>query len=181
MADGPPSELALPPPGFEPQPVDSFSGEVKEFTDNFSQYMLRPSHRIPWRQIDQTRSYWSPTYRGKTAKLELALRLFRSGMLRFCAQCLSAVTMFTVVKGYDEQGNRTLRPVWDQRGPNLMWRKPPWCSMGSPGCFSTLDLSHLGPGSGLGSHVGDLPNFFYGLMLPPHLWPFFGSPQRRHR
>ena len=54
-----------------------------------------------------------------------------------------------------------------------MWRKPPWCSMGSPGAFACVDLSNLPSDMGLGSHVGDLPNYFYGLRLPAPLWPFF--------
>ena len=63
--------------------------------------------------------------------------------------------------------------VWDQRGPSLLWRKPPWPSLASPSAFSNIDLSILSRGERLATYVGDLPNYFYSLKLPSWTRAFF--------
>jgi hypothetical protein len=100
IADGPLEELGLPPQGFKPVLVTDLCDEVNFYMKNFRRYMLRPSKKIPWAEMDQVRSYWSPTYKTQSAKLQLALALYLSGMLGFCPVFISPVTLFTVVKGY---------------------------------------------------------------------------------
>lgn len=173
LADGPLSELALPPAGFKPREACDLSEEVSYYFMNYRKLMLRKHSSVDWVKYPTTKTYWSPTYNTKLSKLQLCLRLYQAGMLGGCAVAESFVSMFTVVKGYNERKERSPRPVWDERGPNLLWRTPPWCSMGSPGCFACIDLSQLEPGMGLGSHVGDLPNYFYTLRLPRTVWAWF--------
>lgn len=181
MADGPLEHLALPDPGFEPLLVTDVSEEVKSMYTDFRAEMLKPTRDVPWEAMEKIKPYWSPTYRTLRSKLELALRLFLCGMLGFTHVCISTVSLFTVVKSHkpDESGKMVtwLRAVWDERGPNMLWRDRPWVSLGSPTSFCQIDLSALPEGWGIGSAVGDIPNYFYALRNPPFLYPFFVFPE----
>ena len=120
VADGPLEELGLPPPGFSPIPAESLSEEVAFRFQNFQKLTLRRPEKVDWTKFNSIQGYWSPTYQSKEARLGLALRMYQCGMLAAVQVALSCISMFTVVKSYAEDGARSLRPVWDQRGPNLV-------------------------------------------------------------
>lgn len=180
MVDGPPEDLGLPPEGCQQINVMEISQEISSVYQEFRTAMLKRPEDVPWSKMDAIKPFWSPTYKEKTARLALALRLFLCGMLSFTSVCIHTVAMFTVVKKHEKQSDgrwRTwLRPVWDERAGNMMWRDPPWVSLGSPNSFCNIDLSQLPSGIGLGSVCGDIPNYFYMLRNPSWLWPFFCLP-----
>ena len=109
--------------------------------------------------------------------MALCLKLYLSHMVSFCSVCLGTLAMFTVVKSQVVEAGRVvrtvLRPVWDMRASTMVWREPPWVSMGSPAAFSHMDLSGLLGHLRFGSFSGDVPHFFYVLRNPQFMLPFF--------
>ena len=105
------------------------------------------------------------------------MRLYLSRMIRFTSVMIASISMFTVVKSQVIEGGKVvktiLRPVWDMRPVNFMWHDTPWVSMGSPSCFSHVDLSGLPERKRLGTFTGDVPHYFYVLRNPDLLLPFF--------
>ena len=177
MADGPLEDLIVPPDDVAPLPVEELSEEVDAMYANFATDMLRPRDEIPWSEMDQIKPYWSPTYPDKRSRMGLCLKLYRAKMIRFTGVCLSTLAMFTVVKSQVVEGGKVvrtlLRPVWDMRAGNMMWRPAPWVAMGSAASFTQIDLAGLPESVRLTSCCGDIPNFFYVLRNPDIFLPFF--------
>ena len=93
-------------------------------------------------------------------------------MIGFCARQVASVSVFFVVKERDEIGLK-LRPVWDCRAINQYFRRPPSIDLGGPEVLSRLELSpDITQGRRLGSHWGDIPDFFHRCGTPQELWPF---------
>ena len=57
----------------------------------------------------------------------------------------------------------------------MRFRSPPWLAMGSAAALCGVDLSSGVCGDlEVASFVRDVPDFFYKLLLPEALWPYFG-------
>lgn len=69
------------------------------------------------------------------------------------------------------------RAVWDNRDINARFRRPPTVAMASPSAIAELDLSEgVTHGKVLRTWQGDVPDYFYRVLLPASLWPFFVFP-----
>ena len=167
------SEVSLPPPGATPVPLKDISPDAAEFFAAWQSSMLRSDSEVDWEEYEKIKPYQSPELQSKKVRLELLLRMWLSGMLSTCSTCCEEVKVFTVLKKY-ENGIRSSRLVWDLRRANLRWRTPPWVPLGSPISIGCLDLAEdLLEGRTLSSCQGDLPDFFYTLLLPNEMWPYF--------
>eukprot|EP00959_Pyramimonas_sp_CCMP1952_P163153 3410528-Pyramimonas_sp.AAC.1 len=61
------------------------------------------------------------------------------------------------------------------RRSNMRFRSPPWVAMGSAAALCGVDLSSSVCGDlEVTSFVGDVPDFYYKLLLPEGLWGYFG-------
>jgi hypothetical protein len=170
-------ELAFPPPGFKGRRASQISHEVSFFfSEEGRKYLVRPPEAVDWERMKTIKNYWSPGFQTRDQRLMLALRLFLSGMISVCSSCVAFVSLFGVLKGYTDSGERIIRAVWDERICNLLFWDPPWTPQGSPGSLAAIDLSNLSRGEGLGAHVGDLPLWFYALRIEAWLLPFFVLP-----
>ena len=166
-------EVSLPPKGTKPVDVTTISDEVAEYFRHLRTRMLHDADHLDFEAIQRQKVYEDPALKPKAARLHLAMRLWESGMLDFCEDSIESVRLFGVIKKYDENKNRILRPVWDERRPNLYWRPPPFVPLGSPACFTHVDLSDLREGEVLLSTTGDIPDMFSRMATPKEVWPFF--------
>ena len=74
------------------------------------------------------------------------------------------------------------RLVWDARRANELFNRPPRLPLGSASSsFSHWDLASqvVGEESSHASLTGDLPDWFYRVVLPEVLRPYFVFPKRR--
>ena len=95
-------------------------------------------------------------------------------MVAFCSTCQETVSLFTVVKNYDEYGKCVQRIVWDLRRVNLRFLPAPWGPLGSPAAISNLDASILREGRHwLEPFSGDVPCWFYSILGCEALFEFF--------
>ena len=124
--------------------------------------------------------------------LKLAVRMAKAGMLRAAGHCHSTVGLFTVVKKVLDKdeigptgevlkpaGTVILRPVLDQRVPNLLWQDPPWVALGGPGALSSLDLGRFSEGGEsacIMMATWDVPDYYYRLGWPPAFSEWFCLP-----
>jgi len=109
--------------------------------------------------------------------LELAVRMARSGMLIGVRRCEMTMGLFTVVKKVGDDGEFTLRLVFDQRVPNEYWMDPPWTPLAGPGAFAAIDLSGE-KGTKWSSWIvqGDIPDCFYRWGVPDEIAEWFVLP-----
>ena len=165
---------ALPPAGSTPTPLADVSPQARYYLENFSNKMLKPRGEVCPEEVSKVKAYMDPTLRSKKAMVKFAADLWESGMLGFAETCAAEIKVFFVFKRADEQGRWMLRPVWDLRGTNVYFQKPPGISLGSPGHMAELDLSEeVVEGKKLHSVYGDLPDYFHHCETPPCMWPFF--------
>ena len=136
--------------------------------------------------VAKTRSYGDPGLRGDI-RMRLAVRMWKAGMLRGCQKkCPVGVDMFTVHKK-TKDGVDLQRLIFDLRRVNLFF-VPPWpCAMGSLSAMSGLDLSDRNLGRAgedssradeeddweLVGLVGDVPDFFYRVLIPEGMTGWF--------
>ena len=166
-------EVSLPPPGATPVQIIKLAPDAAEFLNNFKELMLRPDEDVGWEEYNALRPFLAPELKARRHVLQLLLRLWDAGMLGPTTEVHEEVSVFTVLKKY-EDGKRSSILVWDLRRANLRWRKPPWVSLGSPISLCHLDLApDLTEGRVLTACQGDLPNFFYLLEMPPEMWSWF--------
>ena len=84
--------------------------------------MLLPDEEVDWDTYEKIKTYQSPELSCRKNTLSLLLRMWECGMLVACASCLEEVSVFTVLKKF-EDGARPSRLVWDLRRANLRWRR----------------------------------------------------------
>ena len=160
------AEVSLPPVGSVPIDIDLVSPIAAEFLENWKDSMLLSDDQVDWETYHGIKLFQAPELNNKKTLLPLLLRLWQSGMLSTCPTMKEEVSVFTVLKKF-ENGTRSSRLVWDLRRANLRWKAPPWVPLGSPISMACLDLAEdLLQGRVLSSCQGDLPDFFYTLELP---------------
>jgi len=117
---------------------------------------------------EEIRAYSDPRLRRKDVQLQLASRLWDAGILRRVRKRIGkAVSMFSVTKKPGHQ-----RLVFDLRVTNAGFKRPPRIELGSVEAFACLDLSRVGPKE-LDAYGGDIQVWFYSILTPEWLWPFF--------
>ena len=159
-------QIALPEVGTRPVPIVDVCPIARHYFAKLPELMLRDDKLEVKAEQEAQECYCDPLFDSVEGAFDLALRLLDAGMIGFTDDFQEAVSLFTVVKGYDEQNRRALRPVCDERRANLKWKAPPWVPLGSPAAWTYLDLSDLGPGARLFSATGDMPSFFSRLETP---------------
>ena len=161
------AEVSLPPVGSVPIGIDLVSPIAAEFLENWQDSMLLSDDQVDWETYHGIKLFQAPELNNKNTILPLLLRLWQSGMLSTCQMMKEEVSVFTVLKKF-ENGTRSSRLVWDLRRANLRWKAPPWVPLGSPISMACFDLAEdLLQRRVLSSCQGDLPDFFYTLELPP--------------
>ena len=111
---------------------------------------------------------------------QLVARLWQANMLEFIDQDPEEhIDIFTVIKKDGPPppagSGRQSRLIWDARRLNERCKPPPKMPMGSTTCFSFWDTSEaLEEGFELHSFVGDVPDWFYRILLPESIRKFFG-------
>ena len=85
------------------------------------------------------RPFMDTALRVKATLLRTLLFMYMGGVVAFCSTCQETVSLFTVVKKYDENGACIQRIVWDLRRVNLRFLPAPWGPLGSPSAISKLD------------------------------------------
>ena len=166
-------ELALPPPGSSTVALVSVSPEAKAYFDEMTSRMLRGADDFDSRAHASQRVYQDASLRSKAARLHLARRLWEAGALEFTSECVETLSLFGVVKKYDEEGRCSIRPVWDERRANHRWLPPPFVPLGSPMCFCHLDLSDLKKDEAIFHVAADIPDIFTRLRTRQCAWPYF--------
>ena len=123
--------------------------------------------------------YQDPVLRSPHVTMELTARLWDARMLATTTESLETVSLFTVIKKVeiDKTGARVRRTrlVWDERRANERFKRPPRLPPGSAASFSNWDLAEaaIGAGSSVHSFTADLPDWFYRILTPVSLRPFF--------
>ena len=172
-----PQHVSLPPVGTKPVDIQEVAPELREYLDRGESLMLRKDEDVDWEAYDAIRPFSAPELQSRRVRLALCARMWMSGMLGTCTQCLEKLCVFTVLKKFTWiEGKKvaSTRLVWDLRRSNLRWRTPPWVPLGSPISLSFVDLSDdITKGKVCTSCQGDLPDFFYRLKLPEWLLPWF--------
>ena len=166
-------ELALPEPGTKTVDLVDISPEAKEYFSAMEGRMLVQSDAFDKTSYDAQRVYQDAGLKPKKIMLRLAERLWRAGALEFTETCVETLSLFGVVKKYDDEGRRSIRPVWDERKANHRWAPPPFVPLGSPMCFCHLDLSDLEADDTIYHVAADIPDMFTRLRTPPQAWPYF--------
>lgn len=98
LADGPLSELALPPSHLRGRRAAELSDEVASFFLQNPELMVRPKGPEDAEKFRTTRTFWSSSYRTREQRLELALALFVAGMIGFTDRVKCYTSLFTVIK-----------------------------------------------------------------------------------
>ena len=125
-------QLALPEVGTRPVPIVDVCPLARHYFAKLPELMLRADKLEVKAEQEAQECYCDPLFDNVEGAFNLALRLLDAGMIGLTDDFQEAVSLFTVVKGYDEQNRRALRPVWDERRAHLRWRAPPWVPLGSP-------------------------------------------------
>jgi hypothetical protein len=123
--------------------------------------------------------------------------MYHAGMLAPTAERNCGIDIFTVAKKVlrrEEKAvqkllsapNAGVRPVWwpywevimrmvfDDRRINVCFKRPPWASLGGLGALALVDLSsQYREGWTVGFVTGDIPDFYYRLLIPAWLLSFF--------
>ena len=155
------NNLDLPQDGRPPVDVRKFDRNVRKVLSDPKRYMYKPGFREQARAPPSIKAYDDPILRDPQARLELAVRLWKCNMFRTVRECLSAVSLFSVVKSVAEDGTVHLRLVFDFRGINDLFVQPPWAALGGPSALASVDVSEeLEQGWHLEGAAGDVPAFF---------------------
>jgi hypothetical protein len=166
-------ELSLPDPGTDMIELVGVSSEVTDYFNKFEKTMLRDEESLDLDAMRVQKTYMDPSLKEKAKRLRLAERLWQAGALGYTDRCVDTLSLFGVIKKYTEKGERVLRPVWDQRRPNMRWKPPPFVPLGSPASFVNLDLADMEADDALVSVGGDIPDFFTRCKTPRKVWPYF--------
>ncbi|CAK0835831.1 unnamed protein product [Prorocentrum cordatum] len=151
-------ELALPAPGAVPvKLIDICPLAVEYFSDTEGRVLRRPGS-VLMRELESQVVYRGPALKSRGARLRLAERLWRGGVLTFTKEKKESADSDLVLQ-------RHVRAIWDERRANLRW--------GSPASFTNLDLSNIEAEGRVYSAVGDMPDMFYTLERPPQCWTYF--------
>ena len=165
--------ISLPPPGTTPVSLVDVSPTAAAYLRDFKNRMLRRPEEVDWLQYQQQRVFSDEVFTRRAELLRLCERMWLAGMLGYATESHSEVSAFGVVKGYDSEGIMSIRAVWDERKPNILWQEAPFIPLGSPATLCHLDLSGLEQEDVLFSAIGDMPDWFYRLQLPEEMWPWF--------
>ena len=142
------------------------SAEAKTYFDHMETRMLRDQSEFDQMSYDTQKVYEDAALKPLAYRLRLAERLWDAGALGFTTHVVDTLSLFGVIKKYDENGVRSIRPVWDERRPNLRWEAPPFVPLGSPMCFCHLDLSDLRRDQTIFHVAADIPDMFTRLRTP---------------
>ena len=77
---------------------------IRFFCEKAKERMLRTSAEVPWDEYRNIKPYMDPALRVKGTLLRALLYMYRAGMVAFCSTVQETVSLFTVVKNYDENG-----------------------------------------------------------------------------
>lgn len=181
-------DISLPPEGTVPTSIMAWSPQCKHYLEEFRSRMLRPPGEVAalhqQQLLDQIEPYVDPSI--QKDMLRLAARMAKSGMLAGVRTRQATVGLFIVVKKVQYDNSRrhiALRLVFDERVPNQVWLPPPWMGLAGAGALSALDVSHLRRADcpeasepHLALATGDLPNYYFHLLLPLELAEWFALP-----
>ena len=108
-----------------PVDVTAISAEVRQAMANRGAKVIHPDGA---RRAEESgiRPYEDPVMKGKKARLHLAGRMWRSGMLTTLLLVESYVSLFSVVKESEGAQVTGSRLVFDFRGINYRFMEPPW-------------------------------------------------------
>ena len=107
------SGLSLPPAGTRPVPLTKISPTCAAFLSKFRERMLRKGEEIDWKMLERQKVYTDNVFHKKASLLELAARLYESGMLASTSDVQSTVVAF-----------------WGREGLHRCGRAPHSSSMG---------------------------------------------------
>jgi len=173
------NEISLPPRAGASIAPHIFSEQVAAYYDNALATMLMPPELIDETKRGSITPYQDPALNDPETAMELAARMWESNMLSTTGACKETVALFTVIKKDEVSASgervRKTRLVWDERRTNELFRRPPRLPLGSAASFSNWDLAEdsLGKGSTVASFTADLPDWFYRILLPEVLKPYF--------
>ncbi|CAK0838668.1 unnamed protein product [Prorocentrum cordatum] len=173
-------ELALPAPGTVPvKLVDICLLAVESFSDVEGR-VPRRADSVMVRELESQVVHRDPALKPRGARLRLAGRLWRGGVLTFTMEKKESVPLLGVIKKYAESEvdgdlvlQRHVRAIWGERPANLRWERPSYVPLGNPASFTSLDLSNMEVEGRVYCAVGDMPDMFYRLETPPQCWPYF--------
>ena len=162
-------EISLPPAGTRGLKITEISPRAAALLQDYKTTMLQ--ERAPEEGVTDIKPYTDPNLRVKKNMIKLVARMAASGMMSTSDVCKGEVALFTVVKTWvtSETGppKRSSRLVFDERLENLKWREPPWCSLGAGTALGFIDASkEIAEGCKVMSAVGDIPDYYYRLLLP---------------
>lgn len=175
--------VELPPPG-RAVPLCEISPTAKRLFSQMERLMLAPDGPSAL-AASTVKPYLDPALRQPAAALALARRMWAAGMLRETPEFVQEVPVFAVVKKVVEQPDPITgreftvkqRLIFDDRAGNLLWRDPPWVPLSGPAPFSCLDFSGFDPERyHLDGAAGDISNWYYRLLAPDTLAPYFVLP-----
>ena len=174
-----PRKVALPGPGHVARPVEEVSGRVRDRFQRPREELLEEETEELRAKVAAMPEYMDVNLQVKSVMLELLSLMYFSGMIRFTGVAKAFVCMFTVVKElYRNLSGRVevlaQRLIFDGRRMNLFWRPPPKMQPVSASQFSYLDASSTTRrGRRLVGFQGDVPCFYYTLLLPFWMNPWF--------
>ena len=163
-------------------PATTKGSPIEELSSRAGKVLSCPENllRDDWKeQLQRTdvKGYTDPALRGRRARLRLCIKMLKSGMITWSSVRHSSVSMFTVVKKILKEKMKdgtevekvVQRLIFDDRLINLAFKRPPWISLGGVGAIAQVDVSkEYEEGLTLGYYAGDVPDYYYCLLLP--LW-----------
>ena len=165
-------------PRVDPVYAGSISPRVGKLFENWESLMLQKEfagggNHPP--ESKKSRAYEDLFFRARAGKEGLAVRLWKTDMIRFTKTRRGpGIRCFCVVKKLDDAGDPILRLIMDLRKTNLLFVSPPYTSLANGAAFGFVDLSSsVLEGSRLTSFCGDVPDSFYRLELHPGLSEYF--------
>ena len=118
--------ISLPPPGTTPVSLADVSPTAAAYLLDFRNRMLRKTEEIDWLKYQQQRVYSDELFMRQPELLRLCERMWLGGMLGYVTESHSEFSAFGVVKGYDSEGTMSIRAVWGECKPNILWQEPPF-------------------------------------------------------
>ena len=171
-------QIAMPPASTCPVEMAKISPRCANVLNHFETKMLNPEGQALMAESDVT-PYTDPALTSRRAKVQLAARMWVSGMLRGAKAIKGRIHPFTVVKKVERNPPISLkdvimRMVLDQRVDNLAWKEAPWTPMANPSMFPFVDCSKTTIGNRQVEMVtGDLPDWYWTLQIPQGMEEYF--------
>ena len=176
-----PGQMAVPERGSGKIAPEKHAGAIRFFYEKAKERMLRTSAEVPRDEYRNVKPYMDPALRVKGILLRALLYVYMAGMVAFCSTVQKTVSLFTVVKKYDENGVCVQRIVWDLRlvisdsfqhlgGPWGPWRRSPiWTprsyGRGGTGWSPFPATSRAGSTPSLGAHRSSSSLSWRGCLL----------------